>query len=47
MNPNDNKAVQNEPKGVWEGGKSALVYYSKDLHHPFFNNGNLITKIFT
>jgi len=47
MDPNENGAVQNEPKGILEGGGSAFIYYFKGLHPPFFNDGNLITKIFT
>jgi len=42
MDPNETRQFKINLKGVLEGGESALIYSPKDLHFPFFNDGNLI-----
>jgi len=42
--PNNNKAVQNEPKRCLGEGKTELIYSSKGTHPPLFNGSNLITS---
>jgi len=42
MDPKEDGAASNELKGVLEGGRNALLYYSKGPSPPFFNLGNLI-----